>query len=455
MRKKLMLFFLSMSLVTQAGMVWSKGAGSSAGYILTRTVSARAGGLADALGAVNNDVCGLHYNPAGIATLTSQQISLMSNRGIADDNFIALIYGHPSEKLSLGVSVIYYDAGTLEFYDSNLILRTKCAEKDVSAGLSIGKTVAQNLHAGGNLKFLSSTLVEDKTATALAIDLGLLYSINGGLTLGLSGLNIGSGLKYIKETDPLPTTIRGSVAYHLTNQLLLVGDDSYLVNEGQLVPAVGCEYEFNMFHIRTGYKFSSDTQGLNIGIGFNRKNFGVDYAFGLVNSLSNEHTISLKMAWGGIPESVKEKKVIEIEKKPVRKKSERTEKINIAVADFSGQNVSAADASIVAGFLRTELVNTGAFNVMDRANMEMVLAEQKFQLSGCTSEECAVKMGKLLNVQHMMVGSLSKLLDTYYITVNVVDVETGKILKSSDQKAMNADELRSACKILAGKLSEE
>ena len=44
-----------------------------------------------------------------------------------------------------------------------------------------------------------------------------------------------------------------------------------------------------------------------------------------------------------------------------------------------------------------------------------VLAEQKFQSSGCTEQECAVEMGKLLNVKKMLVGSLSKLLDTYYI----------------------------------------
>ena len=112
MKRKLMLFFLSMGLATQSGMVWGKGAGSSAGYILTRTVSARAGGLADALGAVGNDIAGLHYNPASIATLMSRQISLMQNRGIADDSFATLIYGLPLRKVSLGVSVIYYDAGT-------------------------------------------------------------------------------------------------------------------------------------------------------------------------------------------------------------------------------------------------------------------------------------------------------------------------------------------------------
>ncbi|MBU2573167.1 MAG: CsgG/HfaB family protein [Elusimicrobia bacterium] len=129
--------------------------------------------------------------------------------------------------------------------------------------------------------------------------------------------------------------------------------------------------------------------------------------------------------------------------------------INIAVAEFTGKNVSQADASIVADFLRTELVNTGLYKVMDRNNMDTVLAEQKFQSSGCTEQQCAVEMGKLLNVKKMLVGSLSKLLDTYYITVNVVDVETGEITASYDSNASSSLELRDACRKIVEKLSRK
>gem|GEM_PF-2228790 len=128
---------------------------------------------------------------------------------------------------------------------------------------------------------------------------------------------------------------------------------------------------------------------------------------------------------------------------------------NVAVADFIGKNVSQADASIVADFLRTELVTAGLFNVMDRNNMDTVLAEQKFQSSGCTEQQCAVEIGKLLNVKQMLVGSLSKLLDSYYITVNVVDVETGKIVASYDSDPVSSKELKDACKKIVKKLSNK
>lgn len=127
-------------------------------------------------------------------------------------------------------------------------------------------------------------------------------------------------------------------------------------------------------------------------------------------------------------------------------------KINMAVADFTAVNSAQADASILAIILRTELINLGSFNIMDRGNMEAILAEQKFQSSGCTEQECAVQIGKLLNVQQIVVGSLSKLMDVYFITVNLVDVETGKIFASYSQEASSSQELKEACRILAQKI---
>ncbi|MBN2406203.1 MAG: hypothetical protein JXJ19_00740 [Elusimicrobia bacterium] len=132
-----------------------------------------------------------------------------------------------------------------------------------------------------------------------------------------------------------------------------------------------------------------------------------------------------------------------------------TPKETIAVIDFEGQNVSAMDAAVVSGFLRTSLVNIGVYNLVDRKNMEQVLAEQGFQMTGCTTEECAVKMGKLLNVQKMVIGSLSQLMGVYYVTANIVDVETGQIVVSKRVKSQTGSDLAEAVDNLAQKLVYE
>lgn len=123
--------------------------------------------------------------------------------------------------------------------------------------------------------------------------------------------------------------------------------------------------------------------------------------------------------------------------------------INIAVLDFNGKNVSAADASIVTDFVRTELVKSGKYNVIDKYNMDKILSETSFQQSGCTETDCAVQIGKILNVNKMVVGTLSKLEGTYYITTNVVDVQTGKIEMSETKKCKSADQLMNVCYDLA------
>lgn len=52
---------------------------------------------------------------------------------------------------------------------------------------------------------------------------------------------------------------------------------------------------------------------------------------------------------------------------------------NIAVIDFEGKDVTGSEASIFTDFLRTELVKTGTFNVVEKAHMEKILREVAFQ----------------------------------------------------------------------------
>jgi hypothetical protein len=66
--------------------------------------------------------------------------------------------------------------------------------------------------------------------------------------------------------------------------------------------------------------------------------------------------------------------------------------------------------------------------------MESILTEQGFQLSGCTSAECAVEAGKLLGVNKMVTGSVGKLGELYNINIRLFDVGTGRIEKTVSQK---------------------
>jgi len=116
----------------------------------------------------------------------------------------------------------------------------------------------------------------------------------------------------------------------------------------------------------------------------------------------------------------------------------------VAVAEFDAQGVSATDAAVIAEMLRGRLVNRGGFAVIEKKNMEKVLSEQAFQQTGCTTQECAVKLGKLLNAQGIVVGTFGKLLGRYLISVRLVDVETGQAVVADEAKGDTVDEIEKA-----------
>jgi len=130
-----------------------------------------------------------------------------------------------------------------------------------------------------------------------------------------------------------------------------------------------------------------------------------------------------------------------------------TAKINVAVSDLAAEGVSQSDSAIVADWLRGALVSSGAFTVVERGAMQKVLSEQAFQQTGCTSSECAVRVGKVLNVQRMIVGSFGKFLDSYVLNVRVVDVESGEVIYSDSAKGKTTDEVEVNIKGLAQRLS--
>jgi TolB-like protein len=81
--------------------------------------------------------------------------------------------------------------------------------------------------------------------------------------------------------------------------------------------------------------------------------------------------------------------------------------------------------------LRTELVGTGQLTIIERGKMEEVLEEQSFQQTGCVSSECAVEVGKLLGVEQIVTGNISKVGTLFSVTARVVSVQSGEIVRST------------------------
>jgi TolB-like protein len=106
-------------------------------------------------------------------------------------------------------------------------------------------------------------------------------------------------------------------------------------------------------------------------------------------------------------------------------------KATIAVLDFEPIGVDQITARTLTERFRTVTVEIGAYTVISRGDMDQILEEQKFQLSGCASDECIVEVGKLLGAQYMLGASLGRVGDTFTIDMRIIDVESGEITRST------------------------
>lgn len=106
-------------------------------------------------------------------------------------------------------------------------------------------------------------------------------------------------------------------------------------------------------------------------------------------------------------------------------------KMNIAVIDLDPTGISNNESQFLSDRLRTELFETGKFQVVEREKMNTILKEQGFQQSGCTSVECAIEIGQLLNVTVMVAGSIGKIEEIYSLSIRMIDVETGGIIRTA------------------------
>ena len=128
----------------------------------------------------------------------------------------------------------------------------------------------------------------------------------------------------------------------------------------------------------------------------------------------------------------------------------------IAVMGFQAPSQDLTDvANAVSDKFTATLIASNKFRVVERNAIGTVLQEQARQLSGCTSTECAVEIGRLLAVQKIIVGNVSQVGSSYYITARLINVETGMVEKQEEitcECERDLPALLKSAEILVGKL---
>jgi hypothetical protein len=99
----------------------------------------------------------------------------------------------------------------------------------------------------------------------------------------------------------------------------------------------------------------------------------------------------------------------------------------IAVVEVSGAVRGEAVKNQIGDFFSMELLKKG-YTPVERAQVQTVLKEQKFQASDVTTDEGAAKVGKILNVPVVMLVNIPTYKEEMNMTAKMIDVEDGGIL---------------------------
>lgn len=101
-------------------------------------------------------------------------------------------------------------------------------------------------------------------------------------------------------------------------------------------------------------------------------------------------------------------------------------KQTIAVLDFESIGSEEHLGKAVSEIIRTELIETNRYRVVERAQINKTISEQTFQKSRLIDDKSAVELGKLLGADLIVIGSVVKIGTSYTINSRMIDTKTGE-----------------------------
>lgn len=130
-------------------------------------------------------------------------------------------------------------------------------------------------------------------------------------------------------------------------------------------------------------------------------------------------------------------------------------KTKIAVLDFElhGQEFQTADmGSIVSEWFTTTLVNDGRFEVVERAMLQKILAEQQLGTTGLIDDSSASKIGKVLGVKIIITGSVLNFENKLEVNSRIINVENGSIVAAENISSTSSGDLQRVITELTGRI---
>ena len=105
------------------------------------------------------------------------------------------------------------------------------------------------------------------------------------------------------------------------------------------------------------------------------------------------------------------------------------EKPKLIIHDFYFNGIAELTRDIIVNRLRSEIIGTRVFHVMENAEISALLKEKGLQQSEtCDDKECFVEIGRVLNLDRIIIGTIGQINDFYTMSLRMIDIKSGEIL---------------------------
>lgn len=322
--------------------------------VLKNEVDASVIALAGANSVLNKSIYSIHSNPANLSELNYKSAGFNISNGFEDAKYNFLTFGIPLNIKGIGeishpymaASIYMTDLGDLTYRkildDGTIQQKTISAEKNMVFSISYAEKVYREKtyiskglksdfeHSFGlTLKFVNSKMLDKYSADTFAVDLGYKGSLTElGIDFGLSVLNTLGKIKYIRESNDLPTTLKTGIKYSrptIMDQKVAIYTefDRYLVDKYNSL-RIGLEYLIEgKMSFGVGYRFLEENKGLGIGVGLFADRFKLNVATTFFD-VYKYTSFSVSYNFGpGIETEAKESKSLKIFKEKRKKEEEK------------------------------------------------------------------------------------------------------------------------------------
>ena len=256
--------------------------------------------MGSAYSALSDDVYGALWNPAGLTGAAKKEISALHTLWLGDisgDFFGAAV---PLDDYTLALTA--------------LMLRGEDEYRGASPGspssggfsisdrvytLSVARRQNERFSAGLALKIISRS-VENYSALAAALDLGIIAKVNSDLSAAVVVQNIGTKIKLKSRAEALPLTLRAGLLLKGLGGKMLFDFDAVYASGSPLSLNMGSEYSLaGLLALRAGYIIKTGKEnplsaaGITAGFGLSLKGVSLDYSYIPYNRLGDSHQLSL------------------------------------------------------------------------------------------------------------------------------------------------------------------